>query len=586
MIYDSNLPRLPLPELMECIDEIKGLIRPLVDDACWQKSCIAADALTMQAEQLRKDLSDYRSKLPHGSSWIRPFWDESYLSNRASLPLNSNYFIELRTDVSTNIDDVHVKLSDFLLALCRQFQLIAAQKLPVEIVRGNSLSMDQLNSMLYSRVAALNSDMLVPVLIHGQICISVVCQGYWYLLTVSDISGQLVASNELADVLRHIRVDAKSRKQSSNPPIGAVCVATRNEAAFLRQELCANLQNRLSLRDIEHSIFTLCLDDNDESQPFTQTLLGGSTENRWYDKSLQVIADEVGHIGLNFEHAGCDAGIWVYLLQCVYEENKSTISQNESKSVQPQFREIQWQINASLSNQLEYWHQKQQEEYASIDSYFYENTDINREQLKTLGCSPDVFLQCCYQSAYYQMKGTFASVYEAVSVRNFYQGRTECARPLTNEMVFFIQQSIAHQSIQKNLLKASFLSMEQAHKKRLKRCQQGKGCERHMTGLNSMCALKNACPSTLPDLFTDAGWQKLTHNTISTSSIAAPFIRFFGFGPVESDGLGIGYSLNSFSLGLVVTSAQDSGIDADDFVHAFEFHSDHLKKIISNDFFS
>ena len=585
MTFCSDLPTLPLPELEESITEIKELIRPLVDDACWQKSCIAADALATQAEKLQKELSDYRNTLPQGSSWIRPFWDESYLSSRASLPLNSNYFIELKTDITTNVDDAHVKLASFLLALCRQFQRIALQAMPVEMVRGNCLSMDQLNSMLYSRVAALNSDMLVPVSIQGQISISVVCQGYWYLLTVSDISGQLVTSHDLADVLRHIRTDAKSRPHYSSAPIGAVCVATRNEAALLRQELCADLQNRLSLRAIEQSIFTLCLDDHDESQSFAQTLLGGSTQNRWYDKSLQVIADELGHIGLNVEHAGCDAGIWLYLLQCVDEENQSAISQNEAKSVQAQFHQLQWHIHSSLSDQLKHWHQKKQAEHAAIDSCFYENTDISREQLKTLGCSPDAFLQCCYQAAYYQLKGELASAYEAVSVRHFYQGRTECARPLTGEMALFIQQS-AHQSIQKNLLKTSFLSMEQAHKTLIKRCQQGRGSERHMAGLYSMFALNNTFLSALPDLFADVGWQKLTHNTLSTSSIAAPFIRFFGFGPVECDGLGIGYSLNPSGLQLVVTSAKDSGIDANDFVHAFEFQADNIKKIILNDFCS
>ncbi|WP_434777941.1 choline/carnitine O-acyltransferase [Neisseria sp. Ec49-e6-T10] len=577
---DCTLPALPLPELKESINQIKELIKPLVDDVTWQQSCVAADAVAIQAATLQQELSEYRHILAKGNSWLRPFWDESYLSSRSSLPLNVNYFIELRTEqMIAGIDDSNVKLATFLLALCRQFQAIATNKIPNEVVHGQCLSMDQLDNMLYSRIAALNSDMLMPVSVQGQICISVVCRGYWYLLCVSDVSGQFVTSNALASVLQDIRTDAMSNSDM-NVPIGAMCVATRDEAALIRQELCSNLQNRLSLRDLEHSLFTLCLDEPG-TQPFADTLLGGPTENRWYDKSLQVIADDAGHIGLNIEHSGCDAGIWLYLLQCVYEENAQTVLQSEHHLIQPQFRQLKWQINPSLSDQLKYWHQKQQADYASIGRSFYENTDINREQIKGLGCSPDAFLQCCWQLAYYQLSQEMVSVYEAVAVRGFYQGRTECARPLTEQMASFIQQSFTG-GVSKDSLKASFLLMEQAHKARLKRCQQGMGSERHMTGLYYMSMLNNTPTSKLPELFNDTGWQKLIHNTISTSSIAAPFIRFFGFGPVENDGLGIGYGLTSTGLQLVVTSAKNSKVGTEDFIRAFEAQSNILKDILSS----
>lgn len=45
----------------------------------------------------------------------------------------------------------------------------------------------------------------------------------------------------------------------------------------------------------------------------------------------------------------------------------------------------------------------------------------------------------------------------------------------------------------------------------------------------------------IPQLFKDPGYAQLGHSTISTSNCGDPSLAYFGFGPVVSDGLGIGY---------------------------------------------
>lgn len=45
---------------------------------------------------------------------------------------------------------------------------------------------------------------------------------------------------------------------------------------------------------------------------------------------------------------------------------------------------------------------------------------------------------------------------------------------------------------------------------------------------------------TLPGFYTDPGWSLLNHTTLSTSNCGNPCLRFFGFGPVVSNGIGIG----------------------------------------------
>lgn len=45
----------------------------------------------------------------------------------------------------------------------------------------------------------------------------------------------------------------------------------------------------------------------------------------------------------------------------------------------------------------------------------------------------------------------------------------------------------------------------------------------------------------IPQLFKDPGYAQLGHSTLSTSNCGDPSLAYFGFGPVVSDGLGIGY---------------------------------------------
>lgn len=45
---------------------------------------------------------------------------------------------------------------------------------------------------------------------------------------------------------------------------------------------------------------------------------------------------------------------------------------------------------------------------------------------------------------------------------------------------------------------------------------------------------------TVPELFTDPGYNLLATSVLSTSNCGNPALRLFGFGPVTPDGYGIG----------------------------------------------
>lgn len=74
-------------------------------------------------------------------------------------------------------------------------------------------------------------------------------------------------------------------------------------------------ENRKSVSTIEKSLFIVCLDssvplhrtDEDMNVASHQFIHGGGSKqnsaNRWFDKTLQLIANENGLSGLNYEHS-------------------------------------------------------------------------------------------------------------------------------------------------------------------------------------------------------------------------------------------------------------------------------------------
>lgn len=55
---------------------------------------------------------------------------------------------------------------------------------------------------------------------------------------------------------------------------------------------------------------------------------------------------------------------------------------------------------------------------------------------------------------------------------------------------------------------------------------------------------------TMPRIFTDPGWALLSTSILSTSNCGNPALRLFGFGPVASDGYGIGYIIKEDGISM------------------------------------
>lgn len=58
----------------------------------------------------------------------------------------------------------------------------------------------------------------------------------------------------------------------------------------------------------------------------------------------------------------------------------------------------------------------------------------------------------------------------------------------------------------------------------------------------------------IPEIFADAGWDKLNNTVLSTSNCGNPALRLFGFGPVSANGFGLGYIIKDDSISICAAS--------------------------------
>lgn len=573
---DHTLSALPVPELRATCDAVPELVAPLVDAPTLERTMAALEEFTRPGgagELLQGALRDRQGTLPGNASWLRPFWDDMYMSWRGPLPLDMNYcfrFDERRWGDDAALARLTHGLGKTLLALGRE-------ELEPEQARTSFLSMDQARSCLYTRIPGHNQDSLLPVEASGPRSIAVSCRGCWFVLPLLYDDDQVASVDALNAAFAAIRREAAEFPPCA--PVAAMTSASREDAAATRALVCENLQNRISLATLEQALFVVCLEPPHASdEDMLLYLLAGDASSRWFDKSLQVIATENNGLGANFEHCGCDAAIWMYLLDLV---DKDIVADLEAEAGQapeaakpanpglPAYRMLRWDVSTPLAARLEELRQAFFDRVKGLDLLCREFLAFSRETLKSLGTSPDAFLQIAFQTAQHQVFGRLRSSYEAISVRNFAQGRTECARSSTGDALAF---ALAQQKgTPPEKLLDLYRQAERAHKARMLRCQRGLGVERHMYGLKVMYTLygKALGLEREPAIFSDPGWLTLKHDALSTSGIGAPFIRFFGFAPVVEDGFGIGYAPGPDVTGLAVTSWKKNQA-ASGFVSAFE----------------
>lgn len=157
-----------------------------------------------------------------------------------------------------------------------------------------------------------------------------------------------------------------------------------------------------------------------------------------------------------------------------------------------------------------------------------------------------------FQAAYYGLYGKSECTYEPAMTKTFLHGRTEAIRSVSEASVNFVKIFYSKKATSHEKLEALRNSLKY-HTKLTRECSMGLGQDRHLYALE--CVWDRLYKDQKkPRIFTDRGWKTLNHTVISTSNCGNPALRLFGFGPVVSDGFGIGYIIKEDGIAVSVSS--------------------------------
>lgn len=202
-------------------------------------------------------------------------------------------------------------------------------------------------------------------------------------------------------------------------------------------------------------------------------------------------------------------------------------------------RKIEWNMTEEVELGVRFAETRLSDLILQNEIKVLEFHDYGKNFITDMKMSPDAFVQMAIQAAYYGLYGKCESTYEPAMTKTFLHGRTEAIRSVTSESYTFVEnffstKATAHEKLE------SLRAALKAHTNITRECSKGQGQDRHLYALE--CVWDRLYKGEKkPQIFSDGGWSTLNNTVISTSNCGNPALRLFGFGPVVSNGFGIGY---------------------------------------------
>lgn len=555
--YKNELPSLPIPPLTSTKERLLEWVEPFLHDKQLEETTeVVNDFFKVDgdAEKLQKKLCELDAKME--GSWLKPLWDDMYLKFRDPLPTGMHFNILLDNKNHEN-RYTRAELAGRVSRLVTEFYhlIIDGEVAPV-VKNGVPQDMSQYKKFFKSiRIPRVERDEFrVAAFEKRNNHVIILYKRNVYKVNVTNSEGEMYQSREIANAIER----TFQEEQSEGANVGIFTTAKRDEAAKIYDQLIVSKVNADHLQAIADSLIVLSMDEESStSEEAIENLMLNGT-NKYFDKTIQVILTNKGELGYSIEHSSVDGttifAVISYVNEGLESDEPETIYTTEPTLMEKQ----QWELSAEIKKSL----MRFEKDHARVKKEFSIKTTIfnsfGSDEIKKMNISPDAFFHMALQIAQYRTFGTFRSVYEPVSVRAFYEGRTECARATSMEKLDLVKAlengEESHEVLYDLMQKASA-----AHTDRIVRCRKGFGVERHMYGLEQMYTLhgEDLGMTDRPALFSDTGYLTMRHDFISTSGMAYDNVKYRIFGPVVEGGFGLAYILLDQSISINISSSAD-----------------------------
>uniref|UniRef100_A0A673NGN5 Carnitine O-acetyltransferase-like n=1 Tax=Sinocyclocheilus rhinocerous TaxID=307959 RepID=A0A673NGN5_9TELE len=449
-------------------------------------------------ENLQRELI---KRAKHSHNWISDWWVQwAYLECRQPLAVHSNPAISLPKRDFTDWRGQLVFASKLIAGVLDFKAQVDSGRLGVEYMRGQPLCMELFPQLFSScRIPGPKHDHVIhygrPR--RGPAHITVVRNYQFFQLDVYNSDGTPLTESQIHAQLLRIRSQSwKTDKQ----PMGILTSEHRHTWGQAYTRLLRDKINKESVRLIEKSIFTLCLDSpvmriSDEkysSRMAAQILHGGGTfsnsGNRWFDKTLQFVVGEDGSWGLLYEHATAEGPPIATLLDHVLDYCKKPDRMRAPLIPLPMPKKLYFYINSEIKWDLEMAKQ-------NLDIWMF--LDImalrfGKDFVKLLKLSPNSFIQVAIQLAYYR------------------EAKVQLLREAVDAYSILTEQSL-----------------------------MGQGIDRHLLGLK-LQAIEEGL--SVPRIFMDTAYGLATHWKLRTGQVPANTDSVMCFGPLVPDGYAVCYN--------------------------------------------
>ncbi|MGX7244433.1 choline/carnitine O-acyltransferase [Enterococcus quebecensis] len=537
-----KLKKLPVPELHETLREFSEWMRPLMtleELKDFQKKVVAfgfSDGVILQ-----KDLVHYAEKTT--GSWLAPLWEQNYLESRGYLQSESNFALVINPIYYDQLTSKEAKAAQLVYQLTNNYLRLVDGTYPMEYTKQNQpVDMSfYMNFFKSCRIPGGEIDSFYrgEAKAEGNYVV-IFANGIYFRLDVTNGLGEIYPIEQLLENLQYV-LSAERTPRKGEELIPYLTGVKRDESASIYEQLKLDERNSQNLKQIEEALFILSFsqgNDDTEDERINDVLL--NTSHQFLAKTTQAIITKNGYIGFNMEHTAIDGVPTMNLLTNVFNsfnEGDLPVAKKGSARIVERF---EWVLTNELITDLEQSRKSVMEENSSYSIKHQVISDIGKEQMKKAKVSPDAFFHIALAMAQQKVFGKLRSIYEPVAMRMFYEGRTESARSISLEKKVFVEAFYENTEVNsKEELAALFKEAASAHSDRIRQCQNGKGIERHLFGLQKM-ALN---PEEGARFFSAEALEILREDFISTTGIPYDLLESFSFGPVNKTGFGLYYGI-------------------------------------------
>ncbi|MBW0105142.1 choline/carnitine O-acyltransferase [Pseudonocardia sp. KRD291] len=555
---DDRLPQVPLPTLEDSAARFLEWCAPLLDEEQLAATRAATDELLAPegpARTLQADLARFAAG-DDVASWLDEFWPRRYLGRRDRIALNANFFFLF----GDNGSDQPTRAAELTMAALGHKAQLDDESFPPLLARGAPQSMEQSKHLFSTtRIPGAPQDTVrTPYSPEwpgrsAERHIVVLSRGRMYRMDVLGSDGLPHTVDEIAAGMRTV-LSAATDRAPVEESVGSLTTKARAEWAATRAALAAlDPANAGAIDVVERALFCVDLDDvtptgegDTRDQAVCRTMLAGDSGNRWFDKAVSFVVLADGTAGINVEHCLLDGTTILTLVDAMLGEPVSAHAERVGAHGQgePAVTPVEFVLDDALRADVRAAAEDFDAFLAATATTVLTFDDFGAETAKSLGSSPDAFVQMAYQLAHRRARGLTGATYESIATRQFRGGRTEAMRVVTPEVLAFVE-AMQSPGTDAGTRREAFRAAAAAHGARARQCQAGDAPEQHLWELDLIRERRGAGLGVTEPmaLFDSPGWAVMRSDYLSTSSAPSTHIRYFGFGSTSEQCIGVAYVL-------------------------------------------